>query len=171
MKTNILPIGLALGGLLCGGASAQPDIAFGPWVGLSANNVGGAPCSQQDCATYTLSLSTLPSTTINVVVSGDSGQPFVLALSTSATLCAPIPGITNSLMLSGPISVLASGTMPPYMGPSNCGGPSPHPPGRFTLPIVLPPGFLCPPAFEADLQALVWNNLSFALTCTIKVIC
>jgi len=171
-KNPVLSIGLALGGFLAGGASAQgPDIAFGPWIGLSVNNVGGQPCSPQDCTTYAFNLASSPVSTIDVHVFGDSGQPFVLGMAPTATLCAPLPGITNSLMLSGPLSVLAAGTMPPTSGPTICGGPSPYPPGLFALTIPLPPGFLCPPGFEVDLQALVWNNLSFALTATIQVIC
>jgi hypothetical protein len=172
MANRVLPSGLAFVLALAPSASAQgPDIVFGPWVGLSVNGVGGQPCSPQDCATYTYNLSTSPVAAVDIVVSGDSGQPFVLGMALSATLCAPLPGITNSLMLSGPISVLVGGTMPPFMGPTICGGPSPYPPGRFTLTIPLPPGFVCPPGFEVDFQALVWNNLSYAFTCTIKVIC
>lgn len=172
MRNRVLSIGFLLGAPLVGSVSAQgPEIAFGPWVGLVVNNIGGPPCLPQDCATYTYNLTTSPVSAVDIDVLGDSGQPFVLAMAPSANLCVTIPGISNSLMLTGPISVLALGTMPAGPGVTTCSGGSPNPPGRFTLTIPLPPAFVCPPGFEVDLQALVWNSTSFAFTCTVKVIC
>lgn len=155
-----------------GAAPAQgPEIAFGPWTGLTVNNVGGPPCSQQDCALYTYNLSTAVSTLVTVNIYGDSGFPFILAAANTATQCTVVPGIQNRLMLDMPIVILLQGTMPAWSGPTICGGGSPYPPGRFQYQVALPPGFLCTPGLQVCIQALVFESGNPTFTCTVRITC
>jgi len=155
--------------LLTGVSTAQQEIAFGSWVGITANSAGFGTCQSQNCQTAQLDLNTVQPGNLTITVYGEAGQPFLLAAAPTANSCIAIPGVANSLMLDPPFFILTSGIMPVMpAGITICG--SLGPPGRWQLTSFIPAGF-CFSGFDFYIQALVMDAGSFSFTGAIHIFC